>query len=164
MYYNDYYSDIKYVFRAGAKEKTPFFSYDFERFSSQYKESSSFTQSLMWTKVKDGWDYDTIVIEDKGKNTVCQCLVLIKKLPFLPFTFLYAPRGPLCDFSDKETLEQFLEEVKKLCKKHRAFYSKPTHTSMKRTMRLLKTSKSWDLFTTETNQRMKPYSVKAIIF
>lgn len=124
MYYNDYYSDIKYVFRAGAKEKTPFFSYDFERFSSQYKESSSFTQSLMWTKVKDGWDYDTIVIEDKGKNTVCQCLVLIKKLPFLPFTFLYAPRGPLCDFSDKETLEQFLEEVKKLCKKRRAFLFK----------------------------------------
>lgn len=24
MHYSDYYSDIKYVFRAGAKEKTPF--------------------------------------------------------------------------------------------------------------------------------------------
>lgn len=124
MYCSDYYSNSKYIFQTNTKEKKPFSSYDFERFSSQYKESSSFTQSLMWTKVKDGWDYDTIVIEDKGRNTVCQCLVLIKKLPFLPFTFLYAPRGPLCDFKDKETLKQFSEEVKKLCKKHRAFLFK----------------------------------------
>lgn len=124
MYYSDFYSNKKYLSKSNLHEESNFSAYDFEKFSSQYKASSSFTQSLMWTKVKKDWDYDTIVLKDKNKNTVCQCLVLIKKLPFIPYTFLYSPRGPLCDFNNQETLELFTEEVKRLCRKHRAFLFK----------------------------------------
>lgn len=127
MYYSSLYLNRKQLPCAKAAAFKPSSAVDFcdfEGFSSAYRKNSSFTQSLMWADVKSGWKYDTIVIKDKNNDTLCQCLVLVKKLPFLPFTFLYAPRGPLCDFKDKDILQRFTAEVKKLCKKHNAFLFK----------------------------------------
>ncbi len=125
MYYSNSYAKRKYFPALNHFDAvTDTYAYDFENFSSQYKSTSSFTQSLMWTKVKREWKYDTIVLRDENNKIFCQCLVLIKKFKFFPFTFLYAPRGPLCDLKDSETAKLFMEEVKKLCKKHRAFLFK----------------------------------------
>ena len=91
----------------------------YEDFVSTH-ENGSFTQSINWPKAKQGWGYEAIVIEKDGvvKGTA---LVLIKKIPFVNTCLLYCPRGPVCDYTDSETLNEIVAEIKELAKKYNAY-------------------------------------------
>ncbi len=64
---------------------------------------SSFTQCSRWRYVKEGWDYTAIISEDAEGRVRGAVGLLIRPLP-LGLSFLYAPRGPVCDLSDREAL------------------------------------------------------------
>ena len=83
--------------------------------------NGSFTQSSCWTEVKDNWNSEYIVAKDKDGNTVGTMLILVKKIPFLKTSMLYAPRGPVCDFHDRNALRLIFEQIKLIAKKHRAY-------------------------------------------
>ncbi len=93
---------------------------EFEAFAKSH-ENGQFTQSLNWVKVKNNWLYDGIISRDENGNIRGVMLVLIQYAPVIKNAFLYAPRGPVCDYHDREVIEDLFEGVKILAKKHRAY-------------------------------------------
>lgn len=91
---------------------------DYESFVAAHK-NGSFMQSLAWANVKANWNSEAIVSRGDDGRIQGACLVLVKKLPFS--SLLYAPRGPVCDFTDSETLADISEGIDALAKKYHAF-------------------------------------------
>lgn len=82
--------------------------------------NGSFMQSIKWTKVKSNWKSEAVIIRDSQGKITGTCLVLIKKVPVFNRTLLYAPRGPVCDYDNKETMSQIVAAVEELAKKYKA--------------------------------------------
>lgn len=80
-----------------------------------------FTQSILWSKVKTAWKWEAVVARNENGEIVGSIGVLIRRPPFLPYSLMYAPRGPVCDIHDKKVLRDLVEGVKALAKKHRAY-------------------------------------------
>ena len=81
----------------------------------------SLLQTLKWGKVKQDWKQYLIIVKDK--NTITgSTMVLVKKIPYINYSFLYAPRGPIC--SDKETLKELVLGIKELAKIEKGFLFK----------------------------------------
>lgn len=75
----------------------------------------NFMQSENWAKVKKNWSYEIIETEN------AHALVLIKKIPILNTSFLYCPRGPICDFHSIDSLREIFEKIHITAKKYNAF-------------------------------------------
>ncbi|MDR3552485.1 MAG: peptidoglycan bridge formation glycyltransferase FemA/FemB family protein [Clostridia bacterium] len=80
-----------------------------------------FMQQPEWAAVKNEWKWQGIAQRDASGQIVGALSVLIRPLPGLPFTLMYAPRGPVCDVHDKETVSALLTGVRQLAKKYRAY-------------------------------------------
>lgn len=78
-------------------------------------------QSRNWGKVKDNWKWEGIISRDGSGKIRGTMAVLIRKLPVLPLTLMYAGRAPVCDIHDEETLRELTEGAKKLAKKYRSY-------------------------------------------
>lgn len=80
-----------------------------------------FMQSSMWSKQKPDWKWEAILSKDEAGNIRGAMSVLIRKVPYLPYTLMYAGRGPVCDVHDKEVVADLTEGAKKLAKKYKAY-------------------------------------------
>lgn len=93
--------------------------------------ASTLLQSWNWADIKQNWEHEhTAMLDEKG-NVAAAALVLIKKLPG-GFSMMYIPRGPVMDYGNKELLEAYVSELKKLGKKHKALFIKldpPIHVN-----------------------------------
>jgi len=72
----------------------------------------SVMQSWQWGQLKatTGWEPAVIVV---GDDTIrAGALILRRTLPFLGRSLLYAPRGPVLDWSQPELLDELLGEVR----------------------------------------------------
>lgn len=88
--------------------------------SSKY---SRLTQSLEWGKVKNNWQHEVVYVEKDG-NIYASMLLLIQKIPIKNYTFMYSPRGPVCDINDIETIKQLIKEAEIVAKKYNAYLLK----------------------------------------
>lgn len=79
-------------------------------------------QSYNWAKVKSNWDHLYTGVYKDGQ-LVCAGLVLIKRLP-LSFSMFYLPKGPITDYKDKEVLEFYFSNLKKIAKKQHCLFIK----------------------------------------
>jgi len=84
-------------------------------------------QSYEWGEVKrhTGWEPIRLLVL-KEQKPIAGISILKRKLP-LPGVnkcIFYAPRGPVIDFDDKNTLNFLIQEVKTLAKKHGAILIK----------------------------------------
>lgn len=77
-------------------------------------------QSMNWGHVKNNWESDYIYLEDDQGNIKAALSILSVKNDN-EHAFMYAPRGPVCDFSDTETVEKLIEEAQAVADKHNAF-------------------------------------------
>ena len=77
------------------------------------------TQDLGWEKVKEGWIGEQVYLEEDGK--IIAAMSLIIRRAFAGFSLMYAPRAPICDFSDTQLVKRLLDEAKPLAKKYHAF-------------------------------------------
>lgn len=93
---------------------------EYERFVEAH-ENGSFMQSLAWANVKANWESEAVISRDDSGKIRGACLVLVKKIPLVKCAFLYAPRGPVCDFSDSEALSDIAAGIDILAKKYGAF-------------------------------------------
>ncbi|MDE6733362.1 MAG: aminoacyltransferase [Oscillospiraceae bacterium] len=93
---------------------------EYERFVEAH-ENGSFMQSLAWANVKANWESEAIISRDDSGKIRGACLVLVKKIPLVKCAFLYAPRGPVCNFSDSEALSDIAAGIDILAKKYGAF-------------------------------------------
>ena len=70
-------------------------------------------QSFEWGELKrrsGGWRPIRLAVEDGG-SIVGAASILKRKLPRLNKCIFYAPRGPVCDFSDRQVLRLLVNEV-----------------------------------------------------
>ena len=94
---------------------------EFERY---IEENGTFTQSLLWAKVKSTWKSEYVISKDASGNIRGAILILIKKLPIIGSTLIYAPKGPICDTRNVEILEDLMSQVKTLAIRYNAFFLK----------------------------------------
>jgi len=85
---------------------------------------SHFMQSFEWAKVKSNWQNEFVVCYDDKNKIIGAMMVLIRKMPLLGFSMMYAPRGPVCDIYDEKMMKAMIDEVKKLAKKYKAYVLK----------------------------------------
>lgn len=76
-----------------------------------------------WGKVRevDGWKPIYLVAERSGRFTGA-LLVLVKRLPFLPWCIFYGPKGPICRPDDRETIGAIHAKVLELAKGNNAIF------------------------------------------
>lgn len=84
---------------------------EFDEFVKNH-EYCNLLQSYNWAKVKNNWDHMyTGVYRDN--ELVATGLVLIKRLP-LSFCMYYLPRGPIMDYKDKDLVQYYFDQLKKI--------------------------------------------------
>ncbi len=79
-----------------------------------------FTQSALWGNVKKGWLFEAVVSRDNDGSINGACGVFIKKLPLVGTSFIYSPRGFVCDIHDEHVLDNLKLGLDMLAKKHKA--------------------------------------------
>lgn len=77
-------------------------------------------QSTNWIKVKEGWESDYVYLTDDDDKIVAALSILSVKNDG-EHAFLYAPRGPVCDFHDTELVDRLIKEAQPIADKHKAF-------------------------------------------
>lgn len=92
---------------------------EYERFVSTHPQGG-FTQSVNWQKVKSNWGYEAVVSRGPSGEIAGAVGVLIQKVPVIGTSFLYAPRGPVCDLHDKQVLRDLKAGVDQLAERHNA--------------------------------------------
>jgi peptidoglycan pentaglycine glycine transferase (the first glycine) len=82
-------------------------------------------QSWEWGEFKSqhGWSATRLLFQDEGR-TVAAASVLRRKLPLLPVSMLYVPRGPALDWSDTVLAARVLAELERLARQRRAIFCK----------------------------------------
>lgn len=76
---------------------------EYDAFVASHPQSS-FTQCTDWRKVKNNWGYEAVISRSASGEIVGAMGVLIQKIPMIGTSFLYAPRGPVCDLHNKAIL------------------------------------------------------------
>lgn len=74
----------------------------------------SFMQASAWATVKNNWKWRGIIHRDVGGNIDGVMALLIRKVPFTPFSLMYSPRGPVCDLRNKEVFNALIDDAKEL--------------------------------------------------
>lgn len=83
----------------------------------------SFMQDLKWGKVKNNWEQEAVYLRKDGK--ICATMmILIQKVPHMKVSFMYAPRGPVCDVYDIDTVNALVKEAEPIAKKYNAYVFK----------------------------------------
>ena len=95
----------------------------YERFNESHPKGH-FMQSTRWAEVKSFWKNEIVTVEDENGDIKGAMSLLIRKIPILPYTLMYSPRGPVCDPHDEDTLRKLLEKCRALAKKYRSYVLK----------------------------------------
>lgn len=83
-----------------------------------------FCQSRLWGKVKSGWQQRYVYTTDADGNLTAAIGFLLRKTPVLPFYLMYAPRGPVCDPGDTQTLTALMNKVRESAKQWHGYLVK----------------------------------------
>ncbi len=92
----------------------------YEKFFSE-SPYGNFMQSICWADLKYNWINEYITVTDESGNIIGAMMLLIKKIPVLHTSIMYAPRGPVCDMHNMEVLRGIFKQVKVLQKKYHSF-------------------------------------------
>jgi lipid II:glycine glycyltransferase (peptidoglycan interpeptide bridge formation enzyme) len=90
----------------------------------QKNQKGHFMQSTQWGAVKTAWKQEIVVSRNKDGEIVGGIAVLIRKVPAIPYTLMYAPRGPVCDVHNKEIVTDLFAGVRALGVKNKAYLFK----------------------------------------
>ena len=82
------------------------------------------TQSILWHGVKPDWLAEVVVVRDDDSKIVAGISILVRKIPGLRISMLYAPRGPVCDLYNSDIMRDIKLGVDLVAKKHRAYVFK----------------------------------------
>lgn len=80
-----------------------------------------FAQSVGWGKLKKEWHFEGIISRGQDGKINGIMSVLIRKMPMLPTSLMYAPRGPVCDVHDKAVLKTLVDGAAQLSRKYGAY-------------------------------------------
>lgn len=76
-----------------------------------------------WGKVReiDGWQPSYYMTKKRDVVTGLM-MVLVKRIPWTGYSIMYAPKGPLCDPGDRDTLKHLLRYVREEAGRRRAIF------------------------------------------
>src|SRR5512135_1843534 len=76
-----------------------------------------------WGEVRniDGWKPIHLVAERSGRFSGA-LLLLVKKIPFVPYSIFYGPKGPVCGPEDRETIRAIHGKVLELARSQNAIF------------------------------------------
>ena len=80
-----------------------------------------FLQSRLWADVKDSWTWEAVIVRGPDNAVKAGLSVLIRKMPGLPYTLMYAARGPVCGVHDEDALAELTRGAAAIAKKHHAY-------------------------------------------
>ncbi|MBQ9298374.1 MAG: peptidoglycan bridge formation glycyltransferase FemA/FemB family protein [Clostridia bacterium] len=80
-----------------------------------------FLQSPEWAKVKSGWKSRVVTVKNTSGEIEGSLSLLIRKIPIINKCIIYAPRGPICDITNKKILGKLIEQVRDVAKEEKAF-------------------------------------------
>ena len=95
----------------------------YREFESKHKKSH-FLQSYEWgqfCKDAKGQVPRYVGMEDNDGNLVASCLILLRRTPF-GFSYGYAPRGFVLDYSNKDVINEFTNYLKQYMKDNKIIY------------------------------------------
>ena len=87
-------------------------------------EKGHYAQSLEWAKVKSDWKNEIIIIRDEKGKIKASLSLLIRKLPYINYSIMYAPRGPVCNPDDEKSFKELIKKADELAKKYKSFMLK----------------------------------------
>ncbi len=96
---------------------------EYESFVQSHPKGN-FAQSYLWGKQKPMWGWKAIAVRGTDGEIKGSMAVMIRKMPLVGRTLMYACRGPVCDLDDRETFSQLLEGAKALAKESRSYVIK----------------------------------------
>ena len=76
-----------------------------------------------WGAVRsvDKWKPIYVVAENDG--VVCgMMMVLVKNIPYTPYSIMYSPKGPVWNYDDRKTLEALVAEANRIGAEHNAIF------------------------------------------
>ena len=80
-----------------------------------------FAQSRLWGKVKDNWQWAGVLSRNEAGEIRGALGILIRRVPGMPFTIMYAARGPVCDPHDEAAIGELVRGARQLAKRHRSY-------------------------------------------
>ncbi|MEG1932368.1 MAG: peptidoglycan bridge formation glycyltransferase FemA/FemB family protein, partial [Pygmaiobacter sp.] len=80
--------------------------------------AGSFMQSPNWAKVKPNWKHEIVAVRD-GEGQLCGTMSILI-MPMGPGALLYAPRGPVCDYTNAAVLGELLRGAHEIAKQYHA--------------------------------------------
>ncbi len=92
---------------------------EYEAFVAAHPNGSLY-QSLLWHKVKSNWKFEAVVSRDAQGAIQGAMGVLIQKVPLFGTSFMYAPRGPVCDYGDQAVLADLKAGADTLARQYKA--------------------------------------------
>lgn len=97
----------------------------FNQFIEQHS-IGNFSQTVEWGKFKStsNWTMELIGMEDGDNNLIAGAMFLRRSIPVIKKSILYAPRGYILDFNNKELLNNFTKELFQYAKKTKAILVK----------------------------------------
>lgn len=96
---------------------------EYEAFIQSHPQGH-FAQSHLWGRQKSAWKFQAIVVRGDDGAIRGSIGVLIRKAPIFPASMLYICRGPVCDLTDRATLEELIRGAKELAKQHNGYVIK----------------------------------------
>lgn len=84
----------------------------------------SFMQASAWAAVKRDWGHAFLLSRGEDGQIRGAMLVLHKKVPRLGVSLLYAPRGPVCDPRDSESLGDLIAGARQIARQCRGYLLK----------------------------------------
>lgn len=73
-----------------------------------------YMQTSCWGKLKTDWDWIGILSRNEKGEIRGSVAVLLHQMRGTKLNMLYAPRGPICDWEDKETFEELMDGVRQV--------------------------------------------------
>ncbi len=88
----------------------------------QAHEHCHFMQTSLWGRVKNDWTWRGMICRDK-RGEICGTMALLsRRMKWCRGNILYAPRGPICKYTDADTMMELLHAAKRLARQMDAVY------------------------------------------
>ena len=83
-------------------------------------------QSWVWGSFKSRWGWSALpqVVHDEDGTPRAAAMVLKRRLPWLPFSILYVPKGPILDYQNAPLRRHVLALLEDLARRERAIFVK----------------------------------------